>query len=146
MTARRRRISPTMNKSAWNWRFSAAATYAVLLIFATHLPAQSLPPSITIADKLAHLGCYAVLGLLAFSAAGLHWRRRNQSADWGAYAAIVAALVAFAAIDESTQYFSPGRVPDVLDWLANVCGILCGGLLYTKWRQVFSYLGWVPSQ
>ena len=123
-----------------NWRLAAAIGYATLLVTATHLPAKSLPPTVTIGDKLVHLGCYAILGLLAFSAAAA----KSSAWDWKRFGQVAAGLVAFAALDESTQYFAPGRVPDVFDWVANVCGIFCGGWLYAQLRHVRS-LWWTPN-
>ena len=74
-------------------------------------------------DKFQHLLAYAVLAL----AAGLwptraFWSRRPALAFFAT--ALAAAL--YGAIDETHQYFVPGRDCNVWDWLADTLGALLG--------------------
>lgn len=87
---------------------------------------QSLPgPGVQHADKAAHFAAYAVLGaLLAFAAARTGWPL-----------AVAAALgILYGASDEVHQMFVPGRSASVLDWLADVAGVLAAVYLYARWR------------
>ncbi|MEP0846212.1 MAG: VanZ family protein [Phycisphaerae bacterium] len=109
-------ISP----QAWrHWYLRIFPAYWIFLALMTHLPRPQIPGAIPYQDKWLHLlafGGLAFLGLRfrqswkAPTGAGLRWK-----------AAIV--LVAYASLDELTQQFV-GRQTALLDWLANVTGIV----------------------
>ncbi len=94
------------------------AVWAVLIEVATSVPGPSLPPTPSGGDKVAHLLVYLVLGLLSARAlaAGRH---RDRTLAW---VVLVAAVVAFGALDEVHQAFVPQRTPDVLDFVADAVG------------------------
>ena len=76
---------------------------------------QSLAPVLPSNDKLLHFGAYAglaFLSLLAFT--GIR----------GLVFALL--LLPLGALLEFGQHFSPGRTADLLDELANTCGVFTG--------------------
>jgi VanZ family protein len=89
-------------------------------------PAAELP----LADKLCHLGEYAVLG--ALFARGLGGAGRGA-----ARAVLPAALVGMlvGALDEFYQSLVPGRSTSGWDWLADTAGAALGGLAWTRYRH-----------
>jgi len=96
------------------------AAWVGLTFLLTSIPGSDAPTLFPGADKLAHLGFYAVMGLLC-----ARWRRE---AGAGRAAAVVQGLVFAAlagAVDEVHQAWIPDRLPDALDWLADAAG---GGL------------------
>ncbi len=118
------RVSQTQN-----WPVGVLAIYSMALVTATHWPSLSLPQVYSFQDKLLHLACYAGFGLLAYWAL--------VAKGWlsiGARSTLTVALLAssFGAIDEVTQFLAPGRVVDVLDWVANTCGGVLGAAIFQQ--------------
>ncbi len=69
-------------------------------------------------DKWAHLAAFGLLGFLI-----THTLRRAHNLELRRAAPLAILLVAvYGASDEWHQSFVPGRVPSVLDWLADVTG------------------------
>ncbi|MFW5937866.1 MAG: VanZ family protein [Halanaeroarchaeum sp.] len=75
-------------------------------------------------DKLLHAGGFLVLTVLVARAAP------GGKIGFG----LVIALVAYGGGLELAQSFVPGRTPDVLDFLANVIGVVVG-LLVARWVE-----------
>jgi len=98
-----------------------AFTCYVLLIFtATHWPQLKLPgPGRS--DLWIHMSVFSLwTALLAMTAwLGPRWSRANITS-------CAVATLAYAAFDESTQYFSPGRTVALDDFGANAAGVLLG--------------------
>ncbi len=112
--------------------------YGLTLVTATHWPQISLPSVFKMQDKLLHLGCYAVLGLLAYWAfAAQGW----LSISARSAALIMLAISIFGAVDEVTQYFAPGRVVDICDWIANTTGGVIGAVVYLQFAAIRKGLG-----
>ena len=76
-------------------------------------------------DKLLHGGGYAVLASLYL------WALTGSRRRWRtiAIAAVVLTSV-YAASDEVHQIFTPGRMPEVADWIADTIG---GALAVACW-------------
>ncbi len=73
-------------------------------------------------DKLGHLilvGTLSFLGNLAFSIRPLRWLPRRITT-------VTFILFLLLTIEELSQAFIPSRSCDVLDWLADVCGLALG--------------------
>ncbi|MDG2220566.1 MAG: VanZ family protein [Rubripirellula sp.] len=100
-----------------------------LLIFAgTHLPGGSQvgPPG---NDKLQHFVAYFLLGtMLCYVTTSPQWLTR--------FAIIGIAGMAYAAVDEMTQGFVPGRYPDVRDFVADSIGLWSAIGVYASARLV----------
>ncbi len=105
--------------------------WAALTFVLTSIPNPRFEAPVAGADKIAHLGFYAVTGL--FFAL---WRREcGASAARAVVQALLFAALA-GAVDEAHQRWIPGRSADPADWLADlaggVIGALCAALLSRK--------------
>ena len=98
--------------------------WGAFILLMTSIPGSDLPSvGVPYADKLVHLGLYAVLGALSALAMGAAARR-------GRVVVLTLGLIAlFAAVDEWHQRFIPGRSTDAIDWIADVAGATTGFLL-----------------
>jgi VanZ family protein len=111
-------------------RFAPLARYATLLLLiilfiGTHVPANSLPQSFTLIDKLVH--CLAYLGLTV-SVLG-SWELTRGALKPQHYFTVWLAGTLYGALDEVTQ-IPVGRHADPSDWLSDVLGIVLGLALY----------------
>jgi hypothetical protein len=92
-------------------------TYTFALVLGTHLPADVLT-DFSKHDKTIHFVAYFVLAVLAFA------YRTARGGDFGkSFAAIIIGVVAFAAVDEYSQRYIPGRSPDIADWWIDNAGV-----------------------
>ena len=98
------------------------AVWVALTLTLTSIPYPGFGPSFPGADKIAHFGCYGVMGFLF-----VLWRREIGTGTVAAvvWAAIFAALLG--AVDEVHQQWIPGRSMDLLDWAADFAGGMAGG-------------------
>ena len=100
-------------------RWIPALVYMALIYYSS---SQSDPaPALTshIWDKLLHGAGYGVLALLYVRALA------GERLAWTSIATIAILLTsAYAASDELHQTFTPGRMPDVKDWLADTVGAI----------------------
>lgn len=106
--------------------------YATALVTGTHLPRDvlyELPES----DKLVHLLAYTGLAILATA----YCKAIQGHLDIRLFAMILG-LTVFAAVDEFTQRFVPGRHSDVADWQADTLGVLLGTLGYWCWARYWT--------
>jgi VanZ family protein len=93
--------------------------YWVLLFAVMHSPK---PPgaflAVRLGDKLTHAGAYYVLGMLGGWVAIRSGRRTDRAwlVRW------LLLYAAYAAADELAQFFVPGRVAQLSDWIADVVG------------------------
>lgn len=96
---------------------SAAESYAVLVLLGVVFPFLTH----TLLRKLAHFVLYGVLG-------GLHAvllsRRHRRALSFP-----LLTVLPFAALDETIQYFVPGRHGSVWDVLLDMAGALTGALI-----------------
>lgn len=100
----------------------------VLVIFGLSSIPNLSPPAaeLPFADKLCHLGEYAVLGALLARARG----GRHRTARVVLSAALAGALLG--ALDEAYQMQVPGRSTSAWDWLADTAGAVLGGLAWSR--------------
>lgn len=116
------------------WRSWLPAVFClVALLAATHVPVTD-GPSINNADKAVHLGAYLVLTLTVLF--GLERTAgRLQACHFFAVWLFASFL---GAGDEITQSFSLfHRTTDIVDWMADVAGVLAGIAVYQVWRPWF---------
>ena len=71
-------------------------------------------------DKYVHFFEYLVLGFLLVNALIIN---PMSKLDW---IAVIAFIIIFPIIDETVQRFTPGRIPDVIDAIADISGGLIG--------------------
>jgi VanZ family protein len=117
----RRLVQPTPRDRAW-----AAALALFLIANLYYHGAQPYAVDAVAApwDKAAHMLLFFILGALVWIAfAGRRF--------WAVL--IVCALVA--GTDELAQLLNPGREVDLVDWLADVAGVLLAGLLLAQGRR-----------
>jgi VanZ family protein len=95
--------------------------YWAALFVGTHIPRMGVPGG---NDKLAHFLAFSGLAfLLAWCLAALRPTRV-------AILSVLAIVILYAAMDESTQLLVPTRNGDIADWLADVAGGVAGLVAY----------------
>ena len=90
----------------------------ILLFVLSSLSFESYTPSIPNEDKLFHAGLFGMLSILLFFA--LRYERGLPVMKAAFLAVLITA--AYGAFDEFHQSFTPGRMPDIRDWLADLAG------------------------
>ena len=104
----------------WRWGFGVALAVQLIVLYAPRAPAG---PPVNGFDKVIHLSIFAAV---AFSALMVGFRAR--------WALVVLAL--HAPISELIQHFVlPHRSGDVFDAIADLGGVLLGGLAYVVWNR-----------
>jgi len=102
-----------MIDAIWRW----IGWLGIVITLALSLMPPVLDEHVGHTDKIVHLAGYA---LLTFWWAQLVTRQRWK---------LALAAVIFGIVIELLQGFTPDRQPDVLDALANTCGVLLGWLI-----------------
>ena len=111
-------------------RWLLPVVWAAVILALTSYPNPDLsalkPVVFEGADQVVHATLYGVLGGLCARA----WLPPRVGADSmrtrRVVLAIILGIMAFGAADEWHQQFIPGRSMDVLDWLADTAGAMCG--------------------
>lgn len=109
-----------------------ALTWAGVIFFLSSQPGTDTPPPFPHMDKLLHALVFGILGTLILGAMrpGTHGHSQAQALTALAIAAT------YGVLDEIHQHFVPGRMPDVLDVLADITGAALGiWLLHTAVRR-----------
>ena len=101
--------------------------YLALIFGVSSIPQSPLShPCFKVSDKLAHLAEYAGFGLLLTLASRSTLRRLER---WLLMVIVVLVGAAVGALDEMYQATVPGRERELLDWVADVTGVLIGTCL-----------------
>lgn len=101
--------------------FIPACIWFVLIWAMSSVPAKEMPSvNIIGIDKLAHVGVYAILGVL------VNHGLRQFKLHWSQLVLIYALLVLLASADEFHQTYIAGRSVSVYDQAANILGLLLG--------------------
>ena len=112
-------------------RWAPAFVFMALIFYSSSQPDPAPIVTRNVSDKLLHGGGYGVLALLYL------WALAGTQRHWRVIAAAAIVLTsAYAATDEIHQIFTPGRVPDVADWLADTIGGLVAVAICSTWRSV----------
>ena len=127
-------IFPPMIKFDRNFIFYKLppVLYAMLIIFVSTIP-NVKPPSLGVSftDKIYHCSEYLVLALLIFRAfPGVHQSKKRTVL----YVLLFCFGLAYAALDETVQYFVPTRDSSIFDWMADATGYIIGGTLFILYR------------
>jgi len=109
--------------------------WASLTFLLTSLPNVDLPVRFRFADKTAHFGCYAVMGVFC----GL-WRRASGVPAGRAILQSLLLVAVAGAVDEVHQHFIPGRTMELADWGADLLGGTGGGLFSVVLPRFFPVL------
>lgn len=104
-----------------------------IMLLVSSLPSKELPQAeVPYLDKIAHFMEFAVLGFLAIRAV------LKTSPNINLAKAIILSIIIislYAAFDEWHQSFVPGRMCDILDFLADAAGSAAGVIVYSLWRK-----------
>lgn len=110
--------------------------YWLAMFVGTHLPAGQETITTHVNDKVKHFCAFFGLGgLLCYVTNSPHWLRR--------FLGIGLLGMAYAGIDEFTQGFVPGRVPDLADFAADSLGLWTAIAIYMAGK--FIHDRWIPS-
>jgi VanZ family protein len=114
--------------------FVLAGLYLLAMFVATHMPLPSgmAKPGIPSADKLVHAAMYAGLAVLVLAAASI-----GRPVSPGVAVVLLLLIATYAAVDEWTQQFVPGRSSDPRDWMADVIGASLGAILFLVGRLLW---------
>ena len=99
-----------------------ATGWAAIIFFLSSQPGTDIPPPFPHMDKVLHALAFGVLGFLVLG--GIKPGERDHS-----HAQLVIAIAiagAYGVLDEIHQHYVPGRMPDVLDVLADLVGAVLG--------------------
>lgn len=109
-----------------------AVSWAATIAYLSNQPPSDSPPLWFLAhDKLNHAVAFGLLAALAVFA----FRRGHRWALPRAAGGGVLAIALYGLIDEVHQAFTPGRIADPLDWLADVVGALAVAALVLLWHR-----------
>ena len=108
--------------------------YLALIFGVSSIPQNPLSHTcFKVSDKLAHMAEYAGFGLLLTVAARSTLRRVPR---WLLMVSVVLIGAAIGALDELYQTTVPGRERELLDWVADVAGVLvgsCAAMALNSW-------------
>ena len=115
--------------------FVLAGLYLLAMFLATHMPLPSgmAKPGIPGVDKLVHTAMYAGLAVLVLAAASI-----GRPVSLGMAVVLLLLIATYAAVDEWTQQFVPGRSSDPRDWVADVIGASLGAILFLVGRKLWT--------
>jgi VanZ family protein len=121
----RRPAGRTRLLSAW----LPPVAWAGLIFYLSSLPGSAIPSPFFSADKVFHLGAYALLGYLVARALAYYGRT-------GRVMLMPALLLclAYGISDEFHQSFVPDRTPSALDVAADTIGACIGIVIRTRKR------------
>ena len=101
-----------------------------LISLQSHISADNMGSSLGFSDKITH---FLVFGLLGWLITRAIFKEKNTFLQQNYFWIVLIVLAVFAIIDEMHQYFTPGRDAEIMDWLADICGVMLFLFLY-KWR------------
>ena len=118
----------------WFWR-AGFLTYALILVFLTHIPGVSIPGPVPRPDLFVHIVAFGLWNALAIRCG---WFGRWGSLGNIALTSVLAA--AWSGLDEYTQQFF-GRVTAWDDFFANLLGVGTGAAIAAVWARTSGWIG-----
>lgn len=127
-------VSDARARTRRRWLMAAGGWWVVMFTL-THWPklgeGSGLHLGIPHADKIAHFALYCAWFLLfAWALRRAGWSRVRTTAT------LLTVGTVYAAIDESTQAFVPGRTPSMTDFVADVLGLVVGWGIFIGARRI----------
>lgn len=112
--------NPPRSRLLWRWAFLATLVVQLIVLYVPRAPAS---PHVNGFDKVIHLSIFAAPALAALIV--------GIRARWA-----LGILAVYAPISELVQHFLlPHRTGDVFDVIADLSGVLLGGLAYLVWNR-----------
>ena len=109
-----------LDRSTWNLSvWGPTAVWAAVLFLLSAVPLTGEVSWFPVNDKVIHVGLYGVLGITLARA------RVHSGVTWP-HVAFVMLGALYGITDEWHQAFVPGRSVSLLDWIADVTGVLLG--------------------
>ena len=106
----------------------------VIIFVQSSFPSIELPPvDIISADKLIHVAVFGLLAALCYISL-IHSSKQNLFFAKPMLGSFIIVSV-YGATDEIHQYFVPNRSAEVLDWVADVAGVLIMVLIIKYYLQ-----------
>lgn len=103
--------------------------YWILIFILTSIPTGTFPDIVAVQDKIKHFGAYSVLTILLSLTLHFQQRLKGVSIRYIFFTSVI--VLVYSTIDELHQILIPGRSAEILDWLANLFGLIFG-LFITK--------------
>lgn len=97
--------------------------YCLLIFIQSSYTFPENIPSLPYIDKLIHFAVYAILGVLFFRA--FRTQRFKENINLVVILSIISSSL-YGMSDEVHQYFAAHRDADIMDFLADVAGSICG--------------------
>ncbi len=105
-----------------------AIGWAAVIYLLSSQTGLDVPPLFPGQDKVLHALVFAILGFLVAGTLlpAVHQTRKRH------IVMAIGLIAAYGMLDEVHQHFVPGRMPDVLDVLADISGGILGVWLFTR--------------
>ena len=103
----------------------------ITIFILTSIPGDSLP-EFALDDKLKHFIAYFVLSFFLTITLRVQERYKNLRNHYIKFAVLITMI--YSTFDEIHQAFIPGRSAEVLDWIANLLGLILG--IYAAFRLI----------
>jgi len=103
----------------------------ITIFILTSIPGDSLP-EFALDDKLKHFIAYFVLSFFLTITLRVQERYKNLRNHYIKFAVLITMI--YSTFDEIHQAFIPGRSAEVLDWIANLLGLILG--IYAAYRLI----------
>ncbi len=116
--------------------YAAWLGYCSLIFWLSSQSKLPIPKLFEYEDKVQHFTAFLLMTLFAMRAIRHHVRTQKQLMLYG-----VLFTWAYGLSDEIHQIFTPGRTPDVLDWLADASGALAAAGLWSWLYRKFALKG-----
>jgi len=96
--------------------------YLFLIVYLSAIPSNEMGyfSFIWRYDKYVHFFEYLILGFLLINALMI------KPLDKSTWRFVITFIIIFPIIDETVQHFTPGRIPDVMDCIADISGGFVG--------------------
>lgn len=123
-------VTKAWRKATLSWgstlRFASfcLVAYWLAIFIGTHLPATAMP-RMGASDKILHFGAFGGLAFLVAWALPTREGKAFQRAAW-----TLGLIIGYAALDELTQKFIPGRHCSLGDFIADSLGAVAGLTAY----------------
>jgi VanZ family protein len=118
------RLYNKIHEQTFLYLYVPLAIYWIAMFVGTSLPSDEIPQLFRAQDKFEHL--FAYFGLAVMVYLWLHFQNKKIFLKKNALLFSILIILAYAAVDELHQMLVPGRVSDIIDWLADSIGGMCG--------------------